>query len=157
VPAGWLSDRLGRPALMVAGAVLSAAGALLLIGAGAQAGILLAGGLMGVGSAAFAGANWAMTADLAPREEAGRFFALANFGTAGAAAAAGLFGPLVDAADRLSAGAGYPALFLACALAFGASIAAVRRVREAQGQEAGIRGLGKLSEDGPLHEQGVRG
>jgi MFS family permease len=145
VPAGWLADRLGRPPLMVAGAALSGLGALLLIAAGDATAILLAGSLMGLGSAAFAGANWAMTADLAPREEAARFFALANFGTAGAAAAAGLFGPLVDVADRLSPGSGFPALFVACALAFAGSALAVRRINVPREEEAGrelrIRGL----------------
>jgi MFS family permease len=126
--AGWAADRWGRLPLMLAGAVLSAAGTLLLIFAGSGGQILLFGALMSLGSAAFAGANWAMTADLAPPDEAGRFFGLANFGTAGAAAAAGLFGPLVDAADRLAPGSGYPALFVAAALASLASALALRGV-----------------------------
>ncbi|MBA3531266.1 MAG: MFS transporter [Ardenticatenales bacterium] len=127
--AGWSTDRLGRLPLMLAGAALSALGVLLLILAQSQGQILLFGSLMALGSAAFASANWAYTADLAPQAEAGRFFGLANIGTAGAAAAAGLFGLLVDGANTLLPGSGYTVLFLACALAFGVSALALRGVR----------------------------
>ncbi len=60
-PAGWAADRWGRGALMVVGATLSAAGVLLLVPAGSAFGILLGGGVMALGSAAFASANWATT------------------------------------------------------------------------------------------------
>ena len=128
VPAGWAADRLGRLPLMLAGSVLSGAGVLLLALAGSQWQMFLFGSLMAVGSAAFTGANWAMTADLTPPEEAGRFFGLANIGTAGAAAAAGLLGPLVDWGNRTDADAGYTALFSAAALAFAGSAVVLRKV-----------------------------
>lgn len=124
--AGWLADRFGRTALMIAGSVLSAAGVLWLIFAGGSLQILLSGGLMAFGSAAFASANWAGTADLAPPQEAARFLGLANLGTAGAAAAAGLFGPLVDWANGMAPGAGYSVLFVVSALAFTASAIVLR-------------------------------
>ena len=113
-PAGWLADRLGRAPMMIAGAALSALGVLLLATAGGPGEILAYGVLMALGSAAFAGANWALAADLAPPTQAGRFMGVLNVGTAGAAAAAGLLGPLVDTA-------GFTALFAAAALAFAAS------------------------------------
>jgi fucose permease len=128
LPAGWAADRLGRVPLMLAGAIVSALGALLLIVAGSTTHILLFGGLMAVGSAAFAGANWALIADLSPPAEAGRFYGLANVGTGGAAAAAGLVGPVVDWANGITPGAGYTALFVASALAFLASALALRRI-----------------------------
>ncbi len=129
IPAGRAADRFGRVPVMVFGALANAAGILLLIGAHSSAAILAAGGLMSLGSAAFSSANWALTADLAPPAEAGRFLALANFGTAGAAAAAGLFGPLIDAANRASDGAGFPLLFVLAALASLASLLALRGLR----------------------------
>ena len=135
-PAGWLADRFGRTPLMLTGAVLSAAGALWLIFVGSSLQILLSGGLMAIGSAAFASANWALAADLAPPHEAARFFGLANLGTAGAAAVAGLFGPLVDWANGLTPGAGYSALFVMAALAFAASAVVLRGVRSAVEQPA---------------------
>jgi MFS family permease len=111
---GWLADRYGRIHMMVSGSGVSVAGVLLMIMANSTEMILLAGSLMALGSAAFTGANWAMTADVTPPEEAARFMALANFGTAGAAAAAGLFGLLVD-------NVGYNLLFICAALVFVAS------------------------------------
>lgn len=131
-PAGWAADRLGRMPLMLAGAGLSALGTLLLATAGSALQIFLFGGLMALGSAAFASANWALTADLVPPAEAARFFGLANFGTAGAAAAAGLFGPLVDSGNQLTPGAGYTALFVAAALASVTSAISLRKVVDAR-------------------------
>jgi MFS family permease len=118
LPAGWAADRWGRLPLMLAGAAVSALGTLGLIVAGGAGQILLFGALMAVGSAAFAGANWALTADVAPPAEAARFFGLANVGTAGAAAAAGLFGPLIDGANAAAPGLGYTVLFAGATLAF---------------------------------------
>jgi MFS family permease len=131
---GWAADRWGRVPLMVAGALLSAAGVLGLITATTSATMLLYGCLMSAGSAAFAGANWALTTELTPPHEAARFMGLANFGTAGGAAAAGLLGPLVDWGNTLSPGQGYTLLFLAAAAAFLASILLLRRRDEVQVQ-----------------------
>jgi MFS family permease len=139
--AGWAADRVGRGLLMLLGAALSAAGALLLILSATAGQILIFGALLGIGSAAFASANWAMTADLVPRGKAARFFGLANFGTAGAVAAAGLFGPLVDWAERTATGAGYNALFVAAAGAFVVSAFFARRAaRPAATSWAGVEG-----------------
>jgi MFS family permease len=118
---GWLADRIGRVPLMVAGALCSAVSALLLVGAGSASEILLFGGLMSLGSAAFAGGSWALLADVVPRQQSARFFGLANFSTAGAAAAAGLFGPVIDWGERSSPGMGFSILFVLASVAFLAS------------------------------------
>lgn len=118
---GWLADRMGRTFLMISGSVLGAVSAFLLVWAGSATQILLFGGLMSIASAAFAGGSWALLADLVPRDQSARYFGLANFGTAGAAAVAGLFGPLMDWADRLSPGSRFTILFLAASLAFAVS------------------------------------
>lgn len=111
-PAGLVADRVGRLAVVVGGSVLTTVGTLMLIPAKSQWQLLVFGALMALGTVAFTSANWAMTADVVPRDEAGRLFALANFGTAGAAAVAGLFGPLIDAANRVEPGRGYLVLLL---------------------------------------------
>ena len=118
---GWLADRIGRVPLMVAGALFSAVSALMLVWANSASQILLFGGLMSLGSAAFAGGSWALLADLVPKQESARYFGLANFSTAGAAAAAGLFGPIIDWAERLSPGRGFSVLFILASAAFLAS------------------------------------
>jgi MFS family permease len=133
VPAGWVADRVGRMPVMVAGALLSAVAVLLLIPAESSPAVLFGGGLMAVGAAGFAAANWAYTADLVPSQEAARFMGIANIGTGGAAAAAGLLGPLMDVAEGMATGAGYPLLFVACSLAFVASAFALVGVRAASG------------------------
>jgi MFS family permease len=115
--AGWLADRFGRLPLMVAGAVLSATSALLLIGAGSANQILLFGAVLSLGSAAFSGGSWALIADLVPKNESARFFGLANFSVAGSAAVAGLFGPVIDWTERMFPEYGFTMLFILAALA----------------------------------------
>ena len=97
VPAGWLSDRIGRRPLMVAGGVIGAAGIGLLAVASSLEAVLAFGALMAVGTAAFGSASWAMLADVTDSAQTGRLMGLANLGTAGAAAMAGAFGILIDA------------------------------------------------------------
>lgn len=98
VPAGWLADRIGRPAVMLGGGVVGAAGVAALPLADSLPAILAFGTLMAVGSAAFGAGSWAALADVTAARATGRLLGIANLGTAGAAAAAGLFGPLIDAA-----------------------------------------------------------
>jgi MFS family permease len=111
--AGWLADRWGRRRLMVAGALFSAGGVGLLATATSPTLLLAFGSLMSVGSAAFMAANWAQIADAVPPAEASRYFGLANIGAVGAAAAAGLLGPVVDR-DGAGFGGGYGVLFTIC-------------------------------------------
>jgi MFS family permease len=127
--AGWAADRVGRVPLMLLGAGLTSAGTLLLAYANSASAILVFGGLMAIGSAAFSSANWAFSADLAPPAEAGRFLGLANVGTAGAVAAAGLFGPLVDGLNQAAPGAGYSALFVSASLLAALGGLAATRIR----------------------------
>jgi len=118
---GWLADRIGRVPLMIAGALCSAVSALTLVWANSASQILLFGGLMSLGSAAFAGGSWALLADVVPKQQSARFFGLANFSTAGAAAAAGLFGPVIDWGEQSSPGMGFSSLFILASIAFVAS------------------------------------
>ncbi|MCA1569973.1 MAG: MFS transporter [Chloroflexi bacterium] len=97
VPLGRLADRRGRLPVMAMGVVLSAAGILALVPSAGVAGVLIGGALMSGGTAAFVTANWAALTDLAPGPDAGRLMGIANIGTGGAAASAGLLGPLIDA------------------------------------------------------------
>jgi len=107
IPMGWVADRASRRTPMIVGAVVAAAGILLLVPSLGLAGILSGGLLMSLGTAAFVTANWAATADLVPPRESGRLMGVANLGTGLAAAAAGAFGPLIDASGFV------PALVLA--------------------------------------------
>lgn len=115
LPGGWLADRLGRRPLMAGGALVAAAGIGLLPLAASTPLILAFGALMAIGSAAFGAGSWAMLADLSEGADSGRLLGIANFGTAGAAAAAGLFGPLIDSANAATAGSGYTVAFVVAA------------------------------------------
>lgn len=112
LPSGWLADRVGRRPVMLGGGLLGAAGIAALPLAGSLAAIVAIGSLMAVGSAAFGAGSWAALADLTEREATGRLLGIANLGTAGAAAVAGLFGPLIDVAGF---GAGFSIAALAAA------------------------------------------
>jgi MFS family permease len=109
---------------MLGGAILSAIGVALLTLATTLGGVVAFGSLMALGSAAFTAANWARLADTSPSEEGGRYLGLANIGTAGAAAVAGLLGVLIERGGG-GPGGGYGSLFLACGLLFAASAALV--------------------------------
>jgi MFS family permease len=106
--------------------------------------ILLFGGLMSLGSAAFSGGSWALLADLVPKDESARFFGLANFSTAGSAAAAGLFGPVIDGVERIAPGMGFSVLFVAASLAFLASLLPLRgNLLKGIGEDYGNQAKGK--------------
>ena len=127
LPAGWLADRIGRRALMVGGGLVGGAGIALLPAADSMGALIGAGSLMAIGSAAFGSASWALLADLSPAPRAGGALGLANLGTAGAAAAAGGFGAIIDVSGF---GAAF-ALAAACSVA-GAIVALTLTERTTQ-------------------------
>ncbi|HJP70444.1 MAG TPA: MFS transporter [Candidatus Limnocylindria bacterium] len=119
LPAGWLADRIGRRALMVGGGLVGGAGIGLLPAADSMVALMAAGSLMAIGSATFGSASWAMLADLSPAPRAGGALGIANLGTAGAAAAAGGFGAVIDLAGFA------PAFALAAACSVAGAIVAL--------------------------------
>ena len=120
---GPLVDRNERRPLMAAGALLAAGGIAIYLAPMGLVGVVAAGGLMSVGTAIYATANWAALTDMAPPEDAGRLMGLANVGTGGAAACAGLLGPTIDAWGFT------PALALAMASALVALVPVARIAR----------------------------
>ena len=116
VPAGRIADRRSRRDIMVAGAVIGSIGIVVLVAPAGAAGLIVGGLLMSLGTAAFVTANWAATTALVPPTESGRLMAIANLGTGLAAAAAGVLGPLIDAAGFA------PALVIAAAASAAAAV-----------------------------------
>jgi MFS family permease len=117
IPAGWATDRVGRRPMMVGGAVLAASGIGLMAMATDTTQIMLFGIPLALGTAAFGAGSWAMATDLVSPAAAARQMGIANYATAGAAAAAGLLGPLVDVAERSTPGLGFTLLMLLAAVA----------------------------------------
>lgn len=112
LPSGWAADRLGRRTPSVGGALVAAAGIGLLAVAPTSPLILVGGGLMAIGTALFGAGSWALLTDIAAPGATGRLMGLANLGTAGGAAAAGLLGPVVDIGEGIGAGIGFALLFV---------------------------------------------
>jgi MFS family permease len=112
--------------MMAVGGLVSAAGVVLLLVASSSNELVLYGSLLAIGSALFVTANWAMTTDLVPHGEAARFMGIANFGTAGAAAAAGLAGPFADALRVGAPALGYDGVLVAAVGAITLSVLAIR-------------------------------
>jgi MFS family permease len=139
--AGWLADKINRYRLMIFGGIVSAVGVILLMTAYTTGQILIFGSLLAFGSAAFSVANWALSADFAPPEEAARFLALANFGTAGAAAVAGIFGSLIDFGNQFASGTGYNLLFITAAAVFLTSSLVVKCIESKQTLEHAVQPL----------------
>jgi hypothetical protein len=121
LPAGFVSDRIPAPVLMATGAVVAAAGIGIMAIAPALPLITVGGLAMAGGTALFATANWRALLDATAGPSAGRLLGIANFGTAGAAAVAGLAGAAISVADSLIPGTGYTALFALAVLSVGAS------------------------------------
>lgn len=140
IAAGWLADRAGRVRVMVGGVVAASMGTLLLIGAASMPAFLALGSLVAVGTGMFMAGNWAMTSDIAAGHGAGRLMAVANLGTGGAAALAGIFGPVVDAANGWHTGAGFALLLVAASLV---TLLALVHIRALAGRRLG--GLAKAT------------
>jgi MFS family permease len=126
IGSGVLSDRLGRLPVLWGAAACSVLGPLLLIPANTIGMVLVGGSVLGIGSGLFASANWALTADLAPRGAGGQTFGMLAVATGAATALAGLFGILVDHT-------GYNPLFVAAALtSLGSAVALPRAAQVAR-------------------------
>lgn len=118
-----LAQRAGHGSVMGAGAAAAGAGIAAVAFGGATDGdtmpYVLAGMLSAAfGSSAFLAANSDLAAELIPAVHAIKFNGLANLAVLAAAALAGLFGPLLDWAERIGDGRGYVALFTAATAAF---------------------------------------
>lgn len=116
LPAGWLADRGGRRFIMLTGALTGAAALALLPWAPALEPMIAVGLLLAAGTAAFSTASWAALVDEVTGADSGRLLGVAQLGTAGAAAAAGAFGVVIDVGAAVVPGAGY-------AIAFGVAAA----------------------------------
>jgi len=140
MPAGLLSDRVGRRAVSASGTVLGILATLLLLFvrntpvleiAGFQITDLMAVGLLlGIGAGAFLAVNWAWATDLASREQAGRYLGISNLATAGAGVLAAIGGPLIDWGNAQTMGLGYNIVFVVGALWLAITLLLLPRVRD---------------------------
>ncbi len=118
LPAGWLSDRIGRKWLIVASGLLGLVGAVLLVAATTLAMVLIDGALIGLSVGIFLSVNWAWATDLIPADESGRFLGISNLATAGSGVLAGLGGFMLDHFNAQSPNFGYTMLYSTAAACY---------------------------------------
>ena len=118
-PAGWLSDRIGRKPVIIAGAVGAAAGSILIFWANDTVQVVAISSVIGLCIGPVLSASWALANELAVPGREGRHIAIVNLATIGGAAFSKTLGPLVDLSNKLvSTGAGYAGLLIICAALF---------------------------------------
>ncbi len=134
LPSGWLADRFGRKPLVVISGLAAALGTLVALLSSSLAVIYVGGCLIGAATGLFYTANWALGADIVPKDEAGRYLGISNLAGAGAGAVgAYIGGPIADYITVNvpgSPGLGYVILFAIYGLLFLFSAGAVCLVRE---------------------------
>lgn len=131
IPAGRLSDRLGRRPIILAACVVAVAGNLLLLFARTRPVLILGGAALGMATGVFLSASWALATDLVPRGMAARYLGIANIATAGGSFLARLAGgALIDPINRLTGTleAGYLTLYSLTLVAFAVAAFAVTRL-----------------------------
>lgn len=130
IPGGRLSDRLGRRRVIWIAGAIAAVGLLGVAVAPTPAFAIAAWVPFGIGMGLFLSADWALMADVIPKETAGRFMGILNAGTAMAGPVfIVVAGPIQDAvAGAVSDGAG-PRVAMGVAAGFlGLSALALTRV-----------------------------
>ncbi|MCH7606890.1 MAG: MFS transporter [Chloroflexi bacterium] len=117
-PAGWLSDRVGRKPVVLAGAAGAAVTTLWMLTAGTASEVLLIATCIGFSVGTLLSANWALANDLGTAGQEARHMGVVNLSTIGGAALAKLLGPGIDLMNRTSAASGYSTLLVGCAALF---------------------------------------
>jgi len=97
IPAGWLTDKLGRKRVCAFSGVLAMVGTIVVILSTGMVMLYVGGLLVGIAIGFFYSASWALGTTLVPKEEAGRYLGIQNLAGAGAGAiGAYIGGPIGD-------------------------------------------------------------
>jgi MFS family permease len=138
IPLGWLSDRIGRKPVIVAGLLVFALGSLVAAQADTAAGIVLGRFLQGAG--AIASTVMAMVADLTSEEQRTKAMAIVGASIGASFAIALVLGPVVAASGGLEA-----VFYLTAVLALSGIAVVLLRVptpaRLIEHEEVGARGV----------------
>ncbi len=97
IPAGWLSDKLGKKPVCAFSGVIATIGTLVVVASANTLMLYIGGILVGVGIGIFFSASWALGTSMVPKDEAGRYLGIQNLAGAGAGAiGAYIGGPIGD-------------------------------------------------------------
>jgi MFS family permease len=117
-PAGWLSDKVGRKPVVLAGAVGAALSSAWLLSADSTTDLVTMATVLGAMIGILLSSNWALANDLAISGREGTHIGIVNLSTTGGSAAAKMLGPGIDLLNRMSEGLGYDALLICCSVLF---------------------------------------
>ncbi|HLF05531.1 MAG TPA: MFS transporter [Dehalococcoidia bacterium] len=113
-PAGWLSDRIGRKPVVMAGALGAALSTAGMLAADTTTQVLIIGTIMGASVGALLSAGWALVNDLGTTGHEAQYMGVVALSTAGGALLAKALGPVVDLLNHAAPGSGYTALLIGC-------------------------------------------
>jgi len=113
-PAGWISDKIGRKPVVMAGAVGAAFSSIWLLQANDATGVLVTATLLGASVGVLLSSNWALANELGTQGREALHMGMVNLATTGGSAAAKLMGPGIDLLNRASEGRGWDALLITC-------------------------------------------
>lgn len=115
---GWLTDKFGTKRLQITSMIVMGIGCIALLFARTEQILFFVGIIVGAGTGLFLTSNWAFAIQITPEKEAGKYLGLTNFATAGSAACARLWGPLLDKFNNAWPGKwyGYSGMFIFSAI-----------------------------------------
>jgi MFS family permease len=117
-PAGWLSDRIGRKPVVLAGAVGAAFSSIALLSADNATEVLIIASIIGMSVGVLLSSNWALANDLGTRGREGQHMGIVGLATLGGSGVAKIVGPGVDLLNHAGPGWGYTALLIGCGVFF---------------------------------------
>ena len=117
-PAGWLSDKIGRKPVSMAGAIAAAVGTIGILYTDSAMQIMVIASFTGVAIGALLSANWALANEIGSSGRAGQHMGIVNLATVGGVASTKMLGPGVDILNLESSAAGYSALLIGSAVFF---------------------------------------
>lgn len=134
--AGWVSDKIGRKPVVIAGAVAGAVSTSWLLLTDTTTGLVVTASIIGASAGTLLSANWALAIELGDEQRAGTHIGIVNLSTIGGAALPRLFGPGIDLLNHTSEDLGYQALIAGCAALFVAGALTLLPVNPAAGDAA---------------------
>ena len=134
--AGWVSDRIGRKPVLIAGATAAAISTSWLLLVDTTGGLLITASVVGASAGTLLSASWALANEMADEQRAGTHIGIVNLSTVGGATIPRLFGPGIDLLNHTSEDLGYRALIAGCAVLFVAGALALLPVDPARMEAA---------------------